>query len=60
MEQIMQFKNELSFTYGDSYPTFRNRVNDGKYRPDSYIEAHIWSDEVIGRYLTENKFNLES
>lgn len=70
----------LSFTYGDSHPTFSDRVNDGKeYRkklylydeilnvidkygmpqewnddgrfgPERYIEAHIWSDEVIDRY----------
>ena len=80
----------VSFTYGDSHPTFSDRVNDGKeyrkklytydeileiiekyglpqdwnddgtYGPERYIEAHIWSDEVIGRYLTENKLNSES
>lgn len=71
----------VSFTYGDSHPTFSDRVNDGKeYRkklytydeilqiidkyglpqdwnddgkqgPERYIEAHIWSDDVIGKYL---------
>lgn len=71
----------ISFTYGDSHPTFSDRVNDGKeYRkklytydeileiiekyglpqdwnddgrhgPERYIEAHIWSDDVISEYL---------
>ena len=70
----------VSFTYGDSHPTFSERVNDGKeYRkklytyeeilgiiekygypqdwnddgkfgPERYIEAHIWSDETINKY----------
>lgn len=70
----------VSFTYGDSHPTFSSKVNDGKeYRrklytydeileiiqkyglpqdwnddgkhgPERYIEAHIWSDEIISRY----------
>lgn len=70
----------VSFTYGDSHPTFSDKVNDGKeYRkklytygeildmiakyglpqdwnndgrfgPERYIEAHIWSDETIERY----------
>ena len=73
----------ISFTYGDSHPTFSDRVNDGKeYRkklymydeileviekyglpqdwnddgrhgPERYIEAHIWSDDVINEYLAE-------
>ena len=25
--------------------------NDGKYGPERYIEAHIWSDDVIKRYI---------
>ena len=25
--------------------------NDGKYRPERYIEAHIWSDTPIGKYI---------
>lgn len=67
----------ISFTYGDSHPTFSNRITDGKeyrkqlytyeeilqiidkygypqewncegkYGPERYIEAHIWSNEVI-------------
>lgn len=71
----------ISFTYGDSHPTFSDRVIDGKeyrkklytydeileiiekyglpqdwnddgqYGPERYIEAHIWSDDVIGEYL---------
>lgn len=70
----------VSFTYGDSMPTFSFRItdnkeyrkkvytydeilkiiekyglpqdwnNDGKYGPERYIEAHIWSDETIGKY----------
>ena len=70
----------ISFTYGDSMPTFSPRINDGKeyrkklytydeileiiekyglpqdwnddgkYGPERYIEAHIWSDETINRY----------
>lgn len=71
----------ISFTYGDSMPTFSPTVNDGKeYRhklytydeivaliakyglpqdwnddgahgPERYIEAHIWSDDTIDRFL---------
>ena len=78
----------ISFTYGDSHPTFSDRVNDGKeyrkklytydeileviekyglpqawnddgrYGPERYIEAHVWSDEVIGGYLTEEYVQL--
>jgi len=74
-------KRTVSFTYGDSHPTFSDRVNDGReYRrklytydeilsviekyglpqdwnddgrhgPERYIEAHIWSDDVIKEYL---------
>ncbi|HBN83231.1 MAG TPA: hypothetical protein DDZ89_05250 [Clostridiales bacterium] len=70
----------ISFTYGDSMPTFSPTVNDGKeyrhqlytydeilliiekyglpqdwnndgkYGPERYIEAHIWSDETIKNY----------
>lgn len=73
--------NTVSFTYGDSMPTFSPKVNDGKeyrmklytydeilkiiekyglpqnwnddgkYGPERYIEAHIWSDETIKRYI---------
>ena len=71
----------VSFTYGDSMPTFSPSITDGKeYRmklytydeilgiiekyglpqdwnddgkhgPERYIEAHIWSDETIKRYI---------
>lgn len=67
----------ISFTYGDSMPTFSDRVNDGKeyrkkvytyeeilkiidkygmpqewnndgkYGPERYIEAHVWTNKVI-------------
>lgn len=72
----------VSFTYGDSHPTFspwprdddwkeyRRKLytydeilvimkkyglpqdwnNDGKFGPERYIEAHIWSDETINKY----------
>jgi hypothetical protein len=73
--------NTISFTYGDSHPTFSPKVNDGKeyrkklytyseilkiiekygypqnwnndgvYGPERYIEAHIWSDDVIKKYM---------
>lgn len=74
--------NTVSFTYGDSHPTFslqprkddwkeyrrklytygeilkiiekyglpQNWNGDGKYGPERYVEAQIWSDETIGRY----------
>ncbi len=68
---------KISFTYGDSMPTFSPKINDGKeYRkqvytyeeilnviekyglpqdwnddgshgPERYIEAHVWTNEVI-------------
>ncbi len=71
----------VSFTYGDSMPTFSDSVcdgkeyrkkvymydeileiikkygmpqewnDDGKYGPERYIEAHIWSDKVIQKYI---------
>ena len=70
----------VSFTYGDSMPTFspsihdgkeyrhklytyyeilsiiekyglpQNWNDDGKYGPERYIEAHIWSDQTINQY----------
>ena len=73
----------ISFTYGDSHPTFSDRINDGKeyrkklymydeileiiekyglpqdwnddgsYGPERYIEAHIWSDDVIKQYVAK-------
>ncbi len=72
---------KLSFTYGDSMPTFsdaftdgkeyrkqlytygeildiikkyglpQNWNDDGKYGPERYIEVHIWSNDVIGKFL---------
>ena len=72
---------KISFTYGDSMPTFSPRVTDGKeYRrkvysyeeildiiaryglpqdwnddgshgPERYIEAQVWTDEPIKRYM---------
>ncbi len=72
---------KISFTYGDSMPTFSPRVNDGKeYRkklytydeileiiaryglpqdwnddgahgPERYIEAHVWTDDPVVRYI---------
>ena len=72
---------KISFTYGDSMPTFSPRVKDGKeYRkkvytydeildiiaryglpqdwnddgshgPERYIEAQVWTDEPIKRYM---------
>lgn len=43
----------ISFTYGNSHPTFCDNVNDGRYGPERYIEAHIWSDDVINEYLVK-------
>ena len=72
----------ISFTYGDSFPTFspwprdddwkeyRRKLytyeeileiikkydlpqkwnDDGKYGPERYVEAHIWSDKTIEKY----------
>lgn len=71
----------VSFTYGDSMPTFSDRVcdgkeyrkkvytyeeilkiiekyglpqdwnDDGRFGPERYIEAHVWSDAVIKKYI---------
>ncbi len=73
----------VSFTYGDSMPTFSDRVSDGReyrkklymydgilkmidkyglpqdwnddgrYGPERYIEAHIWSDRGLEKYLRD-------
>lgn len=41
--------NTVSFTYGDSHPTFSNRVNDGKeYRKKLYTYNEII--EIIKKY----------
>lgn len=75
--------SKISFTYGDSMPTFSPRVNDGKeYRktvytyeeiltviekyglpqkwnsdgaggPERYIEAQVWTNNPIGKYLAK-------
>ena len=72
---------KISFTYGDSMPTFSPRVNDGKeyrkkvytyeeilsiiekyelpqkwnpdgsYGPERYIEAQVWTNHPVARYL---------
>lgn len=72
---------KISFTYGDSMPTFSPKVKDGKeYRrklytyeeilgiidkyglpqdwnndgahgPERYIEVHVWSGEIIRKYI---------
>jgi len=71
----------VSFTYGDSMPTFSDKCadgkeyrkklymydeilqiidkyglpqdwnDDGKFGPERYIEAHVWSDTPIARYI---------
>ncbi|MCL2407492.1 MAG: hypothetical protein FWC95_06130 [Defluviitaleaceae bacterium] len=71
----------VSFTYGDTFPTFSSNVNDGMeyrktvytyeeilkiigkygmpqdswdkpvYAQPSYVEAQVWSDKVINKYL---------
>ena len=75
--------SKISFTYGDSMPTFSPRVkdrkeyrkkvytydeildiiaryglpqdwnDDGSHGPERYIEAQVWTDEPIKRYLLE-------
>ena len=48
--------NTISFTYGDSHPTFNEKVNeDGNYGPARYVEAHIGSGDVIRRYIASIK-----
>ena len=73
----------VSFTYGDSMPTFSDRCadgkeyrkklytyeeilkviekyglpqdwnDDGKFGPERYIEAHVWSDMPVAKYIDE-------
>lgn len=51
---IEEFDTEtLSFTYGDSHPTFSPRIKDGKFGPERYGEAHVWSDKIISKYLLQ-------
>ena len=34
----------------DKYGLPQKWNDDGKYGPERYVEAHIWSDETIDRY----------
>ncbi len=73
----------VSFTYGDSMPTFSDRCadgkeyrkklytyeeilkviekyglpqdwnDDGKFGPERYIEAHVWSEMPVAEYIDE-------
>ena len=73
----------VSFTYGDSMPTFSDRCadgkeyrkklymyeeilkviekyglpqdwnDDGKFGPERYIEAHVWSEMPVAKYIDE-------
>ena len=48
--------NTLSFTYGDSHPTFSARVNDGKeYRKKLYTYEEIL--EIIAKYGLPQEWN---
>jgi len=48
--------NELSFTYGDLFPTFSDRVNDGKeYRKNVYTYNEII--ELIEKYGFPQEWN---
>lgn len=48
--------NTVSFTYGDSHPTFSNRVNDGKeYRKKLYTYNEII--EIIKKYGLPQDWN---
>ena len=81
---------KVSFTYGDSMPTFNPSVNvdkeyhmkiytyeeilpiiekyglpqdwndDGAHGPERYIEAHVWTDEPIRRYVRDYCEKTES
>ena len=76
---------KISFTYGDSMPTFSPRVNDGKeyrkkvyiyeeilsiiekyglpqkwnpdgaYGPERYVEAQVWTNHPVARYIEKRK-----
>lgn len=35
----------------DRYGYPQDWNDDGKYGPERYIEAHVWSDETVGRYM---------
>lgn len=46
----------LSFTYGDSHPTFSDKVNDGKeYRKQLYTYDEIW--KIIDKYGLPQDWN---
>ncbi len=48
--------NTISFTYGDSHPTFSSRVNDGKeYRKKLYTYGEIL--DIIERYGLPQNWN---
>ena len=48
----------LSFTYGDSHPTFSDRVNDGKeYRKKLYMYDEIL--QIIDKYGLPQKWNAD-
>lgn len=50
--------NTLSFTYGDSHPTFSDRVNDGKeYRKKLYLYDEIL--EMIEKYGYPQEWNKD-
>ena len=50
-----EYKNQI-YTYDEilkiieKYGLPQDYNNDGKYGPERYIEAHIWSDETINKY----------
>jgi len=50
-----EYRNKL-YTYDEileiikKYGLPQDWNNDGKYGPERYIEAHIWSDETIDKY----------
>ena len=54
---IEQFdKRTISFTYGDSHPTFSDKVNDGKeYRKKLYTYDEIL--EIIKKYGLPQSWN---
>lgn len=50
--------NTLSFTYGDSHPTFSDKVNDGKeYRKKLYTYEEIL--HIIDRYGLPQDWNCD-
>ena len=50
--------NTISFTYGDSHPTFSDKVNDGKeYRKKLYLYDEIL--EIIDKYGLPQDWNAD-